>query len=762
MKIQQIILQGFKSFRNRTVIHFGKGIHGVVGPNGCGKSNIVDALLWVIGETAPAHLRSDSMEDIIFSGSSTRSISGLAEVSLVMARSDKCSFPDPYKNLSELMITRRLDRDGKSEYLINSSVCRLKDVQEIFMDTGVGRGGFSFMEQGAVEQFINSPPEKKRWLIESAAGISKFRLRRKEAKKKLELTQVHLDRLQDVLKEQESQLKKLQKQSERANKFRQLKQQIQNTDIQVSQWHLIDLEKKASICATKRRAAEVEKNQFAKKLRELKTNADKDPFSRRKAILWQEQEKVTLAQQELFAIEKKLAAAHAFLEANTSESKANETNTFASAASDQSLTSQIQNALDQITNLNTDITKGMEQVYNINSEYKKQTQKQNIVTKLWQQIQSQIHWLQDIQNSLVNLKEKFHCLSRALQKEQQVEQLSYSKEIKRSARIKYSIEHYTKEVTNLEEQKKKLANHLSQRKIEWQRVKKQYEHLEQSLEQKQTDIIKQHQQIAKTDQIINEIKLQEAEIASQKTAISNRTQELYQVDIASLDQKSFPSEQVREQTNQELSKYNSQLSRIGEVNLLALAEYKEVEQKKIFHEKQYQDLSDSALQLREVIKRMDHFCSKKFQVVFDQVNHYFSRVFPALFDGGKAELILTDKEGVDVMVEPSGKKIQNMNLLSGGEKAMTALAVIFSLFMVKPSPFCVLDEVDAPLDDANIARFKSLLLEIAAICDQVLVITHNRYTMQICHKLYGVTMEEKGVSKIVSLDMQKASLSMQS
>ena len=151
------------------------------------------------------------------------------------------------------------------------------------------------------------------------------------------------------------------------------------------------------------------------------------------------------------------------------------------------------------------------------------------------------------------------------------------------------------------------------------------------------------------------------------------------------------------------------------------------------------------------------FVSEKFKTVFEQVNACFGKIFPTLFDGGKAELTLMEsadgEEGIDIMVQPPGKKVQNMNLLSGGEKAMTAVSVIFSIFMVKPSPFCILDEVDAPLDDVNIARFNSLLTEMSNI-SQVIIITHNKYTMKNSNRLYGVTMEEKGISKVMSLDMK--------
>lgn len=962
MKIRQIELNGFKSFKNRTVIRLEKGISGVVGPNGCGKSNIVDALLWVMGETAPGNLRSDSMEDVIFAGSSTRNISGMVEVSLVMEPSDQCSFPVPYKNLSELMITRRLDRDGKSEYLINSNVCRLKDVQEIFMDTGVGRGGFGFMEQGAVEQFIASRPEKKRLLIESAAGIAKFRLKKKEAQRKLELTQVHLNRLQDILKQQENQLKKLQKQSRQAESFRHLKKQIQNKDIKINQWNWMDLKNKMRSYTTTLQKEKQEKNRIQKNLDQLKKAMDKGQLSRKKILLQQEQEKVETGRQELFELDKKLAAAKAFLEAATADSKETQEDSLSSVSRNQDLMKQLQDNATQMKSVKSDLAGILEKVKRIHMECQKREKEVWLTETRWQQLRARANWLktetglqkkgqqfvlqwgkhhpkftnafqkmptllfssktslavqqavqllfldrlqallcsdeqaaleiishlkdsgicnchfiftkqsnkndqqkiqlrrevgfqyfltdclenkdkklffdvaivsnmvqaarlkkiypdwafiaidggiityqgewiiydikqaaemntgleldlqqveqeqkkqrlelqqiseqkkvledqkESMQGQLVTLKGKNQWLNQALEKEQQMEKLSHSQLANRSAKKKHLIDLYTSEVKNLAEKKKTLERNLSQKKVTLNQTKKEYEKLEQSIDQMQSDIIEQHQSISNKDQVISEVKLQEAELASKQQALLDRVQELYQVELVLSKDTSLPSNSIRQQEEQELTKLNNQLSRIGEVNLLALKEYEELEQKKDFYQKQYQDLCDSAKQLQEVIQRMDSFCSRKFRTVFNQVNNYFSKVFPALFDGGRAELILTEEEGVEVLVQPAGKRIQNMNLLSGGEKAMTSLAVIFSLFMVKPSPFCILDEVDAPLDDANIVRFSSLLLEIAAVCKQVIIITHNRHTMQVCHRLYGVTMEEKGVSKLLSLDMQK-------
>lgn len=233
MRISKIELIGFKSFKDRTVIHFDHGITGVVGPNGCGKSNIVDGLLWAMGEMSAKDLRGSTMTDVIFAGSEDYAPSGMAEVSLVL-ENDGGAFPVQYLKHSEIMVTRRLHRSGESEYLINKEPCRLRDVQEIFMDTGAGSKGFSIIQQGMIGRIIAAKPEERRMLIEEAAGITKFKARKRESQRKLESTDQNLIRLQDIVGELKRQIESLQRQAQRAERYKNLKSQIEDLDVWIS------------------------------------------------------------------------------------------------------------------------------------------------------------------------------------------------------------------------------------------------------------------------------------------------------------------------------------------------------------------------------------------------------------------------------------------------------------------------------------------------------------------------------------------------
>ncbi len=230
MKIKRLEISGFKSFADKVVLDFQQGVTGVVGPNGCGKSNIVDAIRWCMGEQSAKHLRGKSMEDVIFAGSDNRRPLGMAEVSLIFSTEDGRA-PARFLDYAEIQLTRRLYRDGESDYLINKTPCRLLDITELFMDTGVGTRAYSIIEQGKIGQILHSRPEERRFLIEEAAGVTKFKSRKQLALKKIEATRQNLTRLADVLGEIRRQLTSLQRQAKKAEKFREHRDELREIEL---------------------------------------------------------------------------------------------------------------------------------------------------------------------------------------------------------------------------------------------------------------------------------------------------------------------------------------------------------------------------------------------------------------------------------------------------------------------------------------------------------------------------------------------------
>ncbi|MEZ4749718.1 MAG: AAA family ATPase [Bdellovibrionota bacterium] len=233
MRLKRLELQGFKSFVDRTILPFEPGITGVVGPNGCGKSNIVDAIQWVMGEQSAKHLRGDSMADVIFNGSEHRAATSMAEVSLVMDASGVNLPPHliPIAKGDEMAITRRLFRDGTAEYLINKTPVRLKDVHEVFMDTGVGRRAYSIIEQGQIDRMINVKPDDRRGIFEEVAGITKYKTKRREAERKLEATRLNIERVDDIIRELDKQIRSLKIQATRARKYKEIKGELEKVDL---------------------------------------------------------------------------------------------------------------------------------------------------------------------------------------------------------------------------------------------------------------------------------------------------------------------------------------------------------------------------------------------------------------------------------------------------------------------------------------------------------------------------------------------------
>src|SRR5580693_4260767 len=231
MKIKKLELVGFKSFVDKTVLHFDHDVLGIVGPNGCGKSNIVDAIRWCMGEQSARHLRGRSMEDVLFNGSESRAPNDFAEVTLTFENDDPSEMPLEYKDYAEIAVTRRLHRSGDSEYLINKTPVRLKDITDLFLGTGAGTKAYSIVEQGKIGLIVSAKPEDRRMLIEEAAGITKFKSKKKQAERKMELTQQNLLRVSDIIAEIERNIGSLKRQAAKAERYVSYKRELEDLQL---------------------------------------------------------------------------------------------------------------------------------------------------------------------------------------------------------------------------------------------------------------------------------------------------------------------------------------------------------------------------------------------------------------------------------------------------------------------------------------------------------------------------------------------------
>lgn len=1200
MRIKKLELIGFKSFKDRTVIHFDQGITGIVGPNGCGKSNIVDALVWVMGEMSAKHLRGANMSDVIFAGAEGFAPMGMAEVSLTL-ENDGGAFPAKYLKFSEVMVTRRLHRDGESEYLVNKEPARLRDIQEIFMDTGAGSKGFSIIEQGAIGKIITAKPEDRRTLIEEAAGITKFKVRKRESQRKVISTEQNLLRLQDILGEQKRQLDSLERQAQRAERYRNLKRELQDkevlvsaksylqmrsdtetlradvtqaqeqeagwggrvsaleADVQAQRLQVLEQEKFVENFQLEHQSAQTEAQNLEYTIREL--NFEIEQARRNKemtgSLLEQSQARQIALETELKTVEENLSVARskaeqsgeayrtqaselAAIQARINEvdsqltQQRREMNTVSQSethldirfqtlsekakdqeerleqlrqvelelktqhgefekrrnetfkklegerqlqldimkdvenfeANHQILVRQVAEKGDEVTEFKDNLNEVASRLYGLenlqaNFEGFEEGVKQ---VMLWQRTKSQqVHadgtvsesssaqmrpvaeivevpeqyelameaalgsrlqllvsdssenalgaldylksntkgrssfvsgdWLvnrageesselrmlpgvqtilgdvvsipeeqkdlvkpffdsvvvvdsvrtalalrprfpnrtfvttegdtltsegvltggtaesadsgllkrrreikelsqkreewagklalakmslekleaqetqvreeleasrrrhiekevqiaefrkdleraeNELQNSTVALQRQQNDVNRedanvarlrgeteevherliemrekrlaleesvkaldaeyqqsrtgvdSLQRrvtELQVESTSSSKDVesltqrfeilnrsmnetkeqveKMASESDRSTESLSVNQVLVESKKLELENAVTKTRMladELATARNQFEQLSARVREQETQLNDQHRQRNELLTRLNENSLRLEQTRMKEQYLIDQMRERYMIELDQIAPQ-FADQQIENlaQMESEVSELKSKLNKIGEVNLASIEEYEDLTKRHAFLDQQYKDLIEAKEQLKKVIDRINRICSRRFKDTFEQVNERFMKVFPVLFGGGEAKLILIEdpengEMGIDIVSKPPGKKMQNVTLLSGGEKALTAVSLIFSIFLVKPSPFCLLDEVDAPLDDANVFRFNDLVKEMAKR-SQIIIVTHNKHTMRVNDTLYGVTMEDKGVSKMVSVNLDQA------
>ncbi|MDH3975108.1 MAG: chromosome segregation protein SMC [Deltaproteobacteria bacterium] len=1179
MKIKKLEIQGFKSFVDKVDMSFPNGIITVVGPNGCGKSNVVDAIRWVMGEQSAKHLRGKVMEDIIFNGSEERKPVGMAEVALTFDNSDGIA-PADYAEFNEISVSRRLYRSGDSEYYINKLPCRLKDITELFMDTGVGTRAYSIIEQGKVGAIVTMKPEERRSLIEEAAGITKYKSKKNAALRKVDATEQNLLRVKDVMREVRRQINSLERQAKKAKAYKELRAEMREIEISMASRKYkemvallasekeklnssIDRESALTASIAEREGIVEEKKLAAasaeESLRQAQDHAYKTSnriveFEQKIAFHEKELERldgeekryseeivrlksrlVDLAEQ-LETLEGERSALSKREEEGSVKLKSSEENYRKLSAEFTEKEKELERAKGEMvhiatmkSNLNNSIVHLGERLADIERRLERKrderSRSQNVLEESNKRLAShssslealyrekrtldgsrssevdklkglklnadameekikaldvEIHRKESKLHSLEELKNRYEGLETGVQaimerhkkssngdgilgivadfievprayemavgavlddklqyvvvkdRTRGMEAIEYLKNestgrgsfiaaaggvcdashlasswsgsgepliskikvkegygdlietlmgnvlfvssmeaglkewdtgfrgvivtaegefiessgaitggkseggsfdlLKREREIKEITLHVAEkkkelkeqddkrleilecveksekeldqlkrrefdkeiEIANLEKDKiaaekevgreeerlsiismeeEQLSKEIGEFKAEIEVSKEKILTLgndeadkEKEIRRMQQDIFTFSETVEKVKEELTELRVSgnsfmekgrrlESEISSLKSAkeetlrllerderaLANGKERLGQIssDLSTgkemLDRllgeheglkeeltgkknayntvaeeirmieaelkdlhrshdelnrntsqlKVFVAEkemEVRHLVEGTVEKYdidlvagsinippveagaeerlvwlNGKIEEIGEVNLTALEEHKENMERLTFLETQEKDLVEAMESLKRTINRINRTSRQRFKEAFESINEKFKDIFPKLFRGGRAELVLTDENdlletGVDIIAQPPGKKLQNLNLLSGGEKALTAITLIFSIFLFKPSPFCLLDEVDAPLDDANVGRFNELVREMSLL-SQVIMISHNKSTISIGDTLYGVTMEDPGVSKLVSVQL---------
>ena len=793
MEFKKIQLNGFKSFADKTNFLIEDGLTGIVGPNGCGKSNIVESLRWVMGETSAKSMRGSGMEDVIFSGTSNKTSKNIAEVSVTVANENN-EGPIQFRDLDEISVRRKIEKDKGSKFYINNKEVRARDAQMFFADLSTGAHSPSMISQGRIGALVTAKPTDRRAILEEAAGISGLHVRRHEAELRLGAAENNLKRADELRRQQEKQLANLQKQAEEATKYKNMSDEIKKIEAGLYYLKLLEIDKEIKIENEINTEAEGEVSGFNEKISEIenfiKTETEKVNPLREKNI--ENLSKIQRLNLELQGLD----------EENTR------------------IQDEIENIKKSLRTFDEDINREKGIVIDANSNEKRlKEEKSELIEIDSKYYDTEKKSNEDLDNSKNKLRKEIDKVKELINLQKNSEAIvvlencqliieeyadSYSKNqnikkdsVKRNERIsiidkeieswKNLLSNSEKMVSELTDRKNKLNLQLekldNQPKLQAEKKGQISEGLRISEKEKEDNESIIHSTDEKIDTLraqLNEVQEQSIQIRERKASsgatieglkkrksdlIDRITSELNLTEENILENSSlYGAEDLPDAVNQEdlLDKKRQEREKLGSVNLKADEETNKYEAEIKKMEQDRADLVSAIVKLKDSINELNQKGRERLIEAFEKVNRKFNEVYTKLFNGGNAKLELVDSEdpleaGLEMLVSPPGKRLQSITLLSGGEQALTALSLIFAVFLTNPSPICVLDEVDAPLDDANVTRFCSLLEELIKITNtKFIIVTHHALTMSKMNRLYGVTMPEKGISQLVAVDLQKA------
>jgi len=809
MNFKRLEITGFKSFSEKTNFLIENGLTGIVGPNGCGKSNIVESLRWCMGESSAKSMRGSGMEDVIFSGTSNRPSKNISEVTLLLNNQNK-EGPAQYKEFDEIFVKRKIEKDKGSKYYINDKEVRARDVQTFFADLSTGAHSPSLISQGRIGQLVTAKPIERKSILEEAAGISGIHARRQEAETRLNAAENNLKRADELKKQQQKQLDNLKKQAEEATRYKEISKEIKKIEAGLYYLKISEIEK--------------DKKLIEEKLSELDDDisAVNIDFNHNNTLLEEENKKLAPLR------DKKMESAAKLQKLNLDMS-----NLIEEESRVKSLQEKLEKSIKTIesdldrersisldANLNEkriskekeDLLKTENELLEVETSSSKDLRASKAqLDNLQHQLDSMLDKIErDIDEDKKLSKESFRDL-RFLVKKITTSQEDYAEKfgkdksiqsdsIKRKERIKnidVELENWGSLKSNSEKMNSELANRKNKLLLELNDNQKNPERIATSKgqnlqnlentkkrnEEIENELVDAEKKYNAINQNLKEIQLKLSELKENKArneatveGIENRKKDLLysvknelnidnensilpQSDLSDVSPDNLPA--IEEQS-QKVGKIKKQRDSLGSVNLRADEETQkyEIEIKKM--EDDRADLYSAIVKLKTSIDELNQKGRERLLAAFTKVNRKFNEVYTKLFNGGTAKIELVDSDdpleaGLEMYVSPPGKRLQSITLLSGGEQALTALSLVFAVFLVNPSPICVLDEVDAPLDDANVTRFCGLLDELTKITKtKFIIITHHALTMSRMHRLYGVTMAEQGVSQLVSVDLQKA------
>ena len=730
MRLKSLKIAGFKSFVDPIQIDFPGIMCGIVGPNGCGKSNIIDAIKWVKGELSPKSLRSESLQDVIFNGSDTRKPVSHCSVELFFDNSENF-LGGEYLEFDEVSVKREMGRDGQSNYFINNASARRRDVQDLFLGTGLGGNSYAIIEQGIISSLVGAKPEELRSYVEEAAGISKYKERKRETESRIRRTSENISRLKDLEDEVKRSIRRLNAEANLTTKYKKLRDKEKEYQKFILSDEMNELKKLM--------------NQSEKENKSIDKDLEKIDGDRLALVGKRDVNKTQLME----SLKKLEDEQRGFFESGAKISLIEE--------KEKTFTNRIQELLKEeeknITNLK-DLSKELDSA-------------KSDLSKVDAKV------LQNILSDSKNIIERIE--SNISKKDSDFIEKSLEEFWKKG--YKHGIGESGEAVETINTLRGQFASRNDQITKDIGSMKKDL--IKEKAELSGLIDIRKNQELkvielrSNQDKANEEMRLIESEITkleSEKERIMQQRNEkevnkrTIEIDIKEKQEKLDSYSEVRDIEGekasifQDLEKLQKRIMNLGPINFAAPETLEAEKQRKETLSGQIEELEISLNKLDEAIRKIDMESNKSFHNCLNSVNKYLEEMFPKLFGGGFCKLDLLEKtedSGLILMARLPGKKNTKLSQLSGGEKALTALALVFSLFSINPAPFCLLDEVDAPLDDDNTSRFINLVNEMSEKV-QFIFVTHNKISMEKSSHLLGVTMRDLGVSKVVSVDVEQA------
>lgn len=788
MYLKKLEISGFKSFAAKTTLDFlidsenGKnhGITSIVGPNGSGKSNIADAIRWVMGEQSMKNLRGKKSEDVIFAGSGKKARLGSAHVTLYLDNSDK-RIPLEFEEVS---ISRKIFRSGESEYLINGSRVRLQDIADILAKAGVGKESYAVVNQGMADAILNATPLERRAVIEDAAGVKQYQIKKDRSIRKLESTRQNLERVRELTQEIKPHLKMLKRQADKAAQSEEVARELIGKQTKLFSWLWHNFQKESSkLNEEKEEAGRILMN-MQREIDKLTDEINKESREEKNETRQMELESKQKEQRnKLNQLERELIITEGRIEIEKEKQK------------NTQMIKEAEIILPENDSIDSAYIK--EKLEEIKREQEKLIEKIEKAEKI-EDLQGIKEFARVVGQKLLDLKSEIEK-GKKMQTDTDLTQANTPARIATQSVAGGEIKQETlgdsetlvklkEKIIQIREDIKKAEEELRQIDAEIQNevsIDRERRHRFFEIERK---VRLKQDEVNKLKDKFNDLKISLAKVEVREDDLKNQIKAELKKDASDLQP--IEEEINREILESEIYKLKIKMEQIGGIDPMIIDEYNETKKRFDFLSGESADLEKAIISLKEVIKEMDQKIEKKFTSTYEEINKEFTKYFRIIFGGGNAHLSKlkikslnrktkeiqegearsnneSDEEleeenkkeereeiGIDIFACPPGKKISSLSMLSGGERSLASLALLFAIISHNPPPFAILDEVEAALDEANSRRFGRILTELSNNT-QFVTITHNRETMRQTSLLYGVTMGEDGISKLLSVKLDQ-------